>query len=321
MLKSRSTTPIGFRHVISRRAFIAAAAAVASGCLRNGTDGRIRLAAGDPGGMYLAFAKVLATQIQANHPGLAVDVLPTEGTVENLARLRAGEADMGLSLADVAEQDRATGPPATAPLAVARVYENYLQVIVRDSGAVQRLSDLEGRRVSIGPAGSGGAMTSEVLFEAAGLRGRVDIVRYRLRDGLAGLADNSLDAIVWSGGVPTPAIAELDTRLPLRMLDIGALAVPMSDLAGYPYVVRRVPSGDYVPPGTRSLGVPNLLLCRNDIAANLVSAVVEVLVTAAPHLVPPNVRGLQYLDAPSMIQTGLIPLDPAAVQAFRGLHG
>ena len=105
------------------------------------------------------------------------------------------------------------------------------------------------------------------------------------------------------------------------MLDIGPLAAPMSRLAGYPYVVRRVPTGGYVPPGIRSLGVPDLLLCRQDIGVDLVAAVVDVLATDAPQLVPPYVRGLQYLDAPSMIQTGLIPLNPAAVGAYRKLHG
>ena len=47
------------------------------------------------------------------YPDIAVDVLPTEGTVENLALLRSGDADMGLALADVTERDRATGPAET----------------------------------------------------------------------------------------------------------------------------------------------------------------------------------------------------------------
>jgi uncharacterized protein len=61
----------------------------------------------------------------------------------------------------------------------------------------------------------------------------------------------------------------------------------MSHLAGYPYVVRRVPTGGYVPPDIRSIGVPDLLLCRQDIAADLVAAVVDVLATEAPQLVLP----------------------------------
>jgi uncharacterized protein len=306
---------------LSRRAFIVATAVLAAGCARTQPGGRLRLAAGDPGGMYLAFAEILAKRVQARYPNITVDVLATEGTVENLARLRSGDVDMGLTLADVAERDRAADPAAAAPRAVARVYENYLQVIVRDSAAAQQLSDLQGMRVSFGAARSGAAATSEVLFEAAGLRGRVDMLTFRLRDALARLADDSLDALVWSGGVPTPAIADLHAELPLRILDISPLAAPMSHLADYPYVVRRVPTGGYVPPGIRSIGVPDLLLCRHDIAADLVAAVVDVLATDAAQLVPPYVRGLQYLAAPSMIQTGLIPLHPGAVGAYRKLHG
>lgn len=310
------------RSEMSRRTFLLATAVLAAACsIRSEPGGRLRLAAGDPGGLYLAFAEILAKRLHTRYPSITVDVLATEGTVENLTRLRSGDVDLGLALADVAERDRATGPAGTAPQAVARVYENYLQAIVRESAAAKQLSDLQGMRVSIGPIGSGAAATSEVLFEAAGIRGRVEMLNYRLRDGLARLADGSVDALVWSGGVPTPAIADLDDKLPLRMLDIGPIAAPMSRLAGYPYVVRRVPTGGYVPPGIRSIGVPDLLLCRRDIAAAQVAAVVDVLATDAPQLVPPEVRGLQYLDAPSMIQTGLIPLHLAAVGAYRKLHG
>lgn len=306
---------------MSRRLFLLGMATVAAACVRSDPNGHLRLAAGDPGGLYLAFAELLAKQVQTRYPGVTVEVVPTAGSVENLALLRSGKVDMGLALADVAERDRATGSAGTSPPAVARVYENYLQVIVRDSTVTQQLSDLEGLRVSIGPDGSGGAATSRVLFEAARLHDRVDLVAYRLRDALTRLAGNAIDALVWSGGVPTPAISDLNALLPLRILDIGALAAPMSELSGFPYVVRRVPTGGYVPPGIRSIGVPNLLLCRQDVAAELVAAVVDVLATDAPQLVPSYIRGLQYLETPSMIQTGLVPLHPDAISAYRRLHG
>lgn len=306
----------------SRRAFILATTAVlAAGCIRSGPGGHFRLAAGERGGLYLTFAELVAKQVRTRYSDVGVDAVSTEGSVDNIARLRSADAELGLALADVAERDRVTGSIETAPVAVARVYENYLQVIVRDAAPVYLLENLEGLRVSIGPGGSGAAATSEVLFEAAGLLGKIDAVRLRLRDGIAGLADGSLDAVVWSGGVPTPAIADLDATVPLRMLDIGPLAVPMTELSAYPYLARRVPTGAYAPPGLKSIGVPNLLLCRQDIAADVVGAVVDVLATDAPQLVPPYVRGLQYLDPPSMIQTGLVPLHPGALRAYRELHG
>jgi TRAP transporter TAXI family solute receptor len=307
---------------MTRRAFtIGAASLLAAGCMRNGPTARVRLAAGESGGLYLAFAELLAARMHARYPHLQVDVIATEGSVDNLARLRSGEADMGLALADVAEHDLAGGPRDTAPQALARVYENYLQVVVRDAAAAQRLSDLKGGRVSIGPGGSGAAATSVVMLDAAGLRNRVALVNYRLRDGLTGLANGDLQAVVWSGGVPTPAITDLDARQPLRMLDIGNLATPMTGLSGYPYLVRSVPTGTYAPPGLKTIGVPNLLLIGDAVADAVAAAAVDVLASDAAQLVPAHVRGLQYLAPATMIQTGLVPLHPGAAQAYRRLHG
>jgi uncharacterized protein len=306
---------------ISRRVFILGSAVLAAGCTRAEPQGRIRVAAGEPGGLYLAFAELLAERIRVRFPDIGIEVVPTQGSVDNLVRLRAGDVDMGLALADVAEQDRASGAVETAPQAVARVYENYLQVVVRDTANAHQLSDLLGLRVSIGAAGSGAAVTSQVLLDTAGLTNRVQAVRLGLRDGLARLADGGVDALVWSGGVPTPAIAELDATLPLRMLDLGHRAEPMAEGSGYPYVARRVPTVSYVPAGLRSIGVPDLLMCRESTAPDVVAAVVEVLATEAPRLVPPYVRGLQYLDPPAMIQTGRVPLHSGAVDAYRRLHG
>jgi uncharacterized protein len=305
---------------ISRRVFVLGTAVLAAGCIRGQPQGRIRVAAGEPGGLYLAFAELLAERIRVRFPDIGIEVVPTQGSVDNLARLRAGDVDMGLALADVAEQDRA-GAVETAPHAAARVYENYLQVVVRESAGVQQLSDLRGQRVSIGAAGSGAAVTSQVLLDTAGLTSHVQAVRLGLRDGLARLSDGGVDALVWSGGVPTPAIAELDATLPLRMLDLGDRAEPMAEGSDYPYVARRVPTVSYVPAGLRSIGVPDLLMCRAGTPPDVVAAVVEVLATEAPRLVPPYVRGLQYLDPPAMIQTGRVPLHSGAVDAYRRLHG
>ena len=86
----------------------------------------VRIAAGDPGGIYVAFARLLARRLRTRVEGLDVEVLFTAGTVENLDLLGSGDADLGLGLAD--------GIAATAAsrrlTALARVYENYLQLVV-----------------------------------------------------------------------------------------------------------------------------------------------------------------------------------------------
>ena len=70
--------------VLGRRTFLLGAAALATGCLRTEPGGRIRVAAGDPGGLYLAFSQLLAARIHLSYPGIDVEVVPTAGSVENL---------------------------------------------------------------------------------------------------------------------------------------------------------------------------------------------------------------------------------------------
>ncbi|WP_258016859.1 TAXI family TRAP transporter solute-binding subunit [Nocardioides marinisabuli] len=161
-----------------------------------------------------------------------------------------------------------------------------------------------------------------MLLEAAGLAAPAVDVRYAgLAESLRELDDGSVEAVLWSGGIPTPAIAALDDTRPLRMLDLGDWAEPMAEVSGYPYRARRAPDVAYAAAGTATIGVPNLLLARPDLADDLAAAVVETLARDAAALVPSSARGVQYLAPPSMIQTGSVPLHPGAAAAYRRLHG
>ncbi|RUP26215.1 MULTISPECIES: TAXI family TRAP transporter solute-binding subunit [Mycolicibacterium] len=307
---------------LTRRAFLASSAAtVVAACLPNSTRGTIRLAAGDRGGLYLAVCEIFAERLRVRYPGITVTVMSTAGSVDNLELLRSGQADMALAQADVVEQQLRSGPAPDAPLAVARVYENYVQLVVPDQSAIRQVNDLAGLTVSTGPAGSGVAAVTTVLFRAANLTDRVRRTEMRLNEAVAALGNHTIDALVWSGGIPTPAIAELDKTLPLRILDLTPWVAPMSELASYPYLLLRTPIGAYVPASVYTIGSADLLLCRPGLPNPLVAAAVDVLATDATQLMPPEVRGLQYLQPPSMIQTGRTPLHPGAIEQYRILHG
>ena len=315
--------------MISRRRLLTAgacslipASALLGGC-GGPSPGRLRVAAGDEGGIYVAFARLLATRLEERVEGLRVDVLTTGGTVDNYRRLAGGEADIGLGLADSVVANAG----ADGVLALARTYENYLQLVVAADGPVRRIDDLAGRAVTLGAAGSGAAVTGDVLLRAAGLAtdgpGGVRVQHAGLARSLELLEHGATDAVLWSGGIPTPAIIEADERFPVRMLDLGALVPRMSAVSGYQYVARRVPRVRYAPSGRAptTIGVPNFLLARPGLASEMAQTVVEVLAEDAARLLPDFVLGLQYLMPGSMIQTTPVPLHPGAVAAYRKLHG
>jgi TRAP-type uncharacterized transport system substrate-binding protein len=90
------------------------------------------VAAGEPGGFYVEFAELLVRQLQSG--GVAARAHETGGSVDNVAQVGTGGAALGLVLADIALSARRGDGPFPEPVdlrALGRVYENYMQVVVR----------------------------------------------------------------------------------------------------------------------------------------------------------------------------------------------
>jgi TRAP transporter TAXI family solute receptor len=309
---------------MNRRELLAIAlAAGLAGCATGEYDGptkNVRIAAGESGGFYVEFASLLARRLD---PELNGRVLVTGGSRTNLELVSGGDAELGLALADIAESAANGVSPFTAPMelrAIGRVYENYMQLVVAADSPLRTVRDLVGARVALGAYGSGAAPFGDRLLAASGVAMQVD--HRSLKQTTAALADGTLDALLWSGGVPTPKIEELARLRPIRLLDLTG-ALPALHTAHGP-VYRRVvvPAGTYgMPQAVATIGVSNLLVCAAGLAGDVAAAVTRVLVRQAPRLVPPSALGTQYLDLRSLVTTEPIPLHPGAATAYRDLRG
>jgi TRAP-type uncharacterized transport system substrate-binding protein len=276
---------------VKRRAFLtgglAAGAAVVCAAdappSRDTTVSTLRIAGGEPAGSYLPFVRLLVRELEVAAPGLRCTAIATEGSVENLRLVATGRADVGLSLADMPE--------------------------------------LSGRIVSVGAAGSGGAVLGARLLEGVGLRG-VRVLRLPMPAARTAMLGGTIDAMLVSGGVPITVLAELDAAIGIRLLPLGEYR----SLLGPPgqTVYESVP----VPPGAYhggsdvdTVGVANLLVCAPALPFPLAAAVTGVLAERAGALIPAQAVGTQFLDVRSLINTGTVPLHPGAVHAYRERHG
>ncbi|MBA8928433.1 hypothetical protein BC739_005650 [Kutzneria viridogrisea] len=297
-----------------------------SACTTEGYQGSERtvgIAAGEQGGFYLAFGQLLAQQLSAAQPLLHGKALETPASLANIDLLRSGKADMALALTDTARaavngQDPFRGKVELC--ALGRVYENYLQLVVRNDSPVRTVADLAGRTISLGANGSGASLTGERILDVAGIR--LAVRHLALADAVAALESRAVDAVLWSGGVPTPKLAELDTRVGIRLLALDGVLPGMRARFGAVYEQVPVPSGGYqfvheVP----TIGVANLLVCLPSLPDEVAAAVVGVLVNRADQLVPQQALGTQFLDVRTLIGTVDVPLHPGAAAAYRALHG
>ncbi|MBF6337349.1 TAXI family TRAP transporter solute-binding subunit [Nocardia abscessus] len=303
------------RRGIGRRGFLAlAAAAGIAGCAPNGRGATVRLASGEVGGFYYAFAGLLGLAA-ADIGDVRIERVPTSGSQDNLNLLARGDVDAALTLADSLREN-----PGRVS-ALGRVYENYLQLVVRADSPIGSVTDLRGTRVSLGAEGSGAALTGERILRVAGLDPAVDVaVSHRpLAEAVAALTAGRADALLWAGGVPTALLA-VPSRM--RLVDMGELAAPMREWFGPVYDRVAIPADAY-PGGTsvHTIGVANLLLAAETMPDEVAAAIVELLVRHADALVPTEAAGTQFLDGRSLISTGSIPLHPGAAAVYRRWHG
>lgn len=301
---------------IRRRKFLALTAigVLSAAACGNRDPVVVRLASGEEGGFYHAFARLLA-EVAAADGAVRIEPLTTSGSQENLDLLAEGGADAALALADSARAARG------AAVAIGRVYENYLQLAVRVDGPIRHVGELRGARVNLGAEGSGAALTGERLLRAAGIDPARDIaIEHRsLSAASDALRAGAIDALLWAGGVPTGA---LDVPNAMRLLDLGDLAAPLRTSYGPVYDRVAIPADAY--PGAAAVdtvGVANLLLATPALPDRAASAIANLLAAHPDDLIPAEAAGTQFLDVRSLIGTGPIPLHPGAAAAYRDRHG
>jgi TRAP transporter TAXI family solute receptor len=296
----------------------------AAACAPAPSADRITVVGGEPGGFYLEFAGLLADALTRHGIAREAGTAETGGSLDNLDRLEAGEATLAIALADAAAERAGAHAPSPAPLvALGKVYENYVHCLVRRDSGITSVGDLAGRTAAVGGPRSGTAFTEHRLMEAAGLPpSSLGEVPLGLNAGLEALRDRRVDALFWSGGVPTGPVAAMNQDAGLALVDLSALIAPTRARYGPLYDRVLVPDGAYAGiPATWTVGVPNLLLCRADLDPGVARETVRLLLSHADELVPRSSLGLQFLSPDTLINTAGIPLHPGAQEAYRSLHG
>jgi TRAP transporter TAXI family solute receptor len=285
------------------------------------------IATGPVGGVYEGLGRGLAEVW--GRQGAVVTPTSTPGSVANVGLLLAGQADVAICQADVAAQIGSTG--AGGPLrALARLHDDYVQVLVRGDVPVSRVGQLRGLRVSIGEPGSGVAFTAGRVLTAAGLRD-TDLQESELSLGQAipALQAGTIDGFFWSGGVPTTSVqtmvaAMAERGTTVRMLDLSDVATSLQ--AKYPGVYQRgTVAAARAYPGLTSAIVPtlvvrNFLLTTTAMDDDRAALLTRGLIESLPELrTQASVTAARQLDARAAIETDPVALHPGAESYYRSV--
>jgi TRAP transporter TAXI family solute receptor len=258
-------------------------------------------------------------------PGVQIELLDSTAGVTNLAMLQRNEVDAVSTYADIAYlasvgqlEDMDGAFDDVRGIAALPVRE--LQVVLAPQSPIQSIRDLRGRRVSLGPPGTGVAITAGLLLSAFGI-GSHDIRAEHLAfdEAVLPVMNGEIDAAFWGGRFPNPNIAAA-TRHGARLLQVVGPEIEHFR-AEYPFLRATViPAGTY--PGiehvVHTVGVDGIFVCRAELderlVYNLTKAFFQAVSTAGR-----DVRMLRGFNTSRAAATPL-PLHPGAARYYREME-
>jgi TRAP transporter TAXI family solute receptor len=199
-----------------------------------------RIGTGPTSGDYFSIGGVIANAISnppgsrpcdsggsCGVPGLIAIAQTTQGSVQNIEMIANKSLESGLSQCDIAfwaysgKGMYRNKPPLDGLRAIANLYQESLHIVVRADSKIESISDLRGKRVSVGERGAGTRATALLVLNAFGVSER-KFVGQQLPIGKAAeqLRDGKIDALFVVGGPPVRALAELVQSADLRLLPV-----------------------------------------------------------------------------------------------------
>ena len=258
-------------------------------------DTRIGIATGNATGVYFALGNAYAEQLGATGGKVKATASETGASVQNIQQLVSGSFGLAFSLADTAaDAVNGTGSfTSKQPIAaVARIHTNYTQVIVRKGAGITDVAGMKGKRVSTGSPKSGTEVIAQRILTAAGLDPAKDISAQKLdlTKTVDGMKDGNIDAMFWSGGLPTPGVTDLLTTSGdlVEFLDVTPLLPEMQKI-NQVYEEGVIRASTYkTAADVKTIVVPNLLLVREDLDANVACVLTKALFDRKPQLEQAN---------------------------------
>ncbi|MGK7940058.1 MAG: TAXI family TRAP transporter solute-binding subunit [Crocosphaera sp.] len=242
----------------------------------------LTLVTGSESGQYYAFGKALAKVVNKHNPRITIEVKKSKGSLENIQELHDKKADFALL-----QSDNSISPSIKA---VSFLFPELFHLIVHKDANINRINDLEGKRIALMPKKSGSYAMFWVLQDHYQLdREQLQTISLSPLDANKALNNREVDALFRVISLENPAVVQLlkNTQLKLIGIDQGSalqLDVPALEVMSIPKGAYHggipIPSEDL--PG---VGVRAVLVTHKHINREIIFEITRILYEARNDLV------------------------------------
>lgn len=205
-------------------------------------------------GTYIQIGRDLAKWV-ADPASITLSVLPSNGSADNVARLRyeAGvklalvQSDVYQAMLDAAQAGNRSAATLIRPLRVIMpLYDEEIYFVTRADSPLKFIHELQGKRINVGLVGSGTALSATTLYRLMFGQAlpEANTTYYSNEEALLKLTtDKSIDVAVIVAGQPAKLFTEMkpDARQYIKFLQLDQQAKEMARVSGtyFPATIRR----------------------------------------------------------------------------------
>jgi TRAP transporter TAXI family solute receptor len=298
-----------------------------------------QVATGSTGGTYFPVGSLIAGFV-SNPPGigrceeayvcgpsgLVLSARTSQGAVDNVLAVNAGRVDSGMTQGDVVEQAlsgrgafRGAGRQ-THLRVIAGLFPEEVHLVVARKSRITKVSDLRGKRVSLGSDGSGTSVTARAVLSAYGISESAIHARHDNADVDAlAMQRGKLDAFFFVGGAPVTLIDDLIERGQARLLSIDGPARARLLKAEPSLSATTLSTATY--PGTgpvETVAVRAFWVVRDSVPDDLVYGIARSLFNPVNRgLLDAGPHAARLIGIDTAVQDLPAPVHPGALRFYR----
>lgn len=272
------------------------------------------------GGTYFIYGTGLAGLISQNLD-LNASAEVTGGPVQNATLVETGDHQIGLVTMGPA-YEAWTGNSELAPgvehkslRALFPMYQTPFEAVALQSSGIDDVTDMDGRRVSVGPAGGTAATYWPRFFEVLGVD--ADISYAGANDATGQVKDGLIDAFAFAAGVPISAFAQIAAENEVNIFgftdeQLAQILEAMPEVAAF-----EVPGGLYqgFPDSHQTVAMWNFAVAHEDMPESLAYEITKLVMEGNEAMMQIHATAAETLPENADKNT-FLPYHPGAIRYF-----
>jgi TRAP transporter TAXI family solute receptor len=284
---------------------------------------KLILATGGTAGTYYPFGGAMAKIWNSKIPGMNVTAQSTGASAENVRLINKKEVELALVQSDTIDfayhAKEAFKEKLTKMSAIAVLYPEVIQIVVKGDGPVKSFADLKGLKVGVGAPGSGTEANFRQLLDIYGMKKEEVRVQFlSFSESAEQFKDRHIDAFIVTAGIPNAAIMDVAVMQSIRILSIQDAKIAQLTKK-YPFLSPVViPANTYKNQSSqvKTVAVAAVLIASSELKEDVVYKLTKALFENQPELAASHAKGKEL--SLKTAATGVsIPFHPGAIKYYK----